>query len=147
MDLKLVSGLDNLLPYVSAWQDLAAAALEPNPFYEPWMLLPAARHFGAGHDLHFLLIFDQRTGSSHERDQVLCGVIPLERHRRYNGMPIAAWSLWKHRHCYLTTPLIRADAAAECIDALFGWLASDRGALRSVRDAVYPRRRPLQRKP
>src|SRR5438105_4944855 len=27
-----------------AWQDLAGRALEPNPFYEPWFLIPALRH-------------------------------------------------------------------------------------------------------
>src|SRR3954466_9403070 len=27
------------------WQALADVAAEPNPFYEPWMLLPALDHF------------------------------------------------------------------------------------------------------
>ena len=31
---------------VPAWDDLAARALEPNPFYESWMLLPAIEAFG-----------------------------------------------------------------------------------------------------
>ena len=32
---------DALEPYVPAWDSLAAGALEPNVFYEPWMLRPA----------------------------------------------------------------------------------------------------------
>ena len=39
-----------------AREKLCAAALEPNVFYEPWMLLPALKAFGAGHDFHFALI-------------------------------------------------------------------------------------------
>jgi len=35
-----------LSSFVPAWEELAAAALEPNVFYEHWMLLPACRHSG-----------------------------------------------------------------------------------------------------
>ena len=31
------------LECTSRWEDLAAAAIEPNVFQEPWMLLPALR--------------------------------------------------------------------------------------------------------
>ena len=36
--------LDCIVP---AWEALARAALEPNPFYEHWMLRPAIAAFGA----------------------------------------------------------------------------------------------------
>ena len=35
-----------LSAFVPAWEELAAAALEPNVFYEHWMLLPALEAFG-----------------------------------------------------------------------------------------------------
>jgi len=30
-----------LAAHMAGWNDLAAAALEPNVFHEPWMMLPA----------------------------------------------------------------------------------------------------------
>src|SRR3954465_8798122 len=47
----------SLSGYLQAWEELAAEAIEPNPFYESWMLLPALRAFGAGRDLSFVLVF------------------------------------------------------------------------------------------
>src|SRR5438270_5290373 len=62
-----------LLPYVPAWEDLAAAALEPNVFYEPWLLLPAAAAFGAQLALRFVLVFAHGPAAP-----LLCGFFPLE---------------------------------------------------------------------
>jgi len=36
-----VSSLERLASIEAEWQELGARAAEPNPFYEPWMLLPA----------------------------------------------------------------------------------------------------------
>ena len=47
MEVKVIRDSDRLFEHIPAWEDLAAAALEPNPFYEHWVLLPALRHFGA----------------------------------------------------------------------------------------------------
>ena len=47
----VVRDLPALSSFVPAWEELAAAALEPNVFYEHWMLLPALQAFGAGKDL------------------------------------------------------------------------------------------------
>ena len=33
--------------FVTAWERLVARAAEPNPFFEPWFLLPALRQWGA----------------------------------------------------------------------------------------------------
>ena len=41
LSVTVVEDLTDLEPYVSAWEGLAATALEPNVFYEPWMLMPA----------------------------------------------------------------------------------------------------------
>src|SRR5256885_15605829 len=42
--------------FIPAWEDLAAAAIEPNVFYEHWMLLPALEAFGAGEDIVVVLV-------------------------------------------------------------------------------------------
>ncbi len=123
-----VGGIAELERYVPAWEDLAEAALEPNVFYEPWMLLPAVRAFGADSRLLFVLVFDGNAPSSPDACRLL-GVFPFERRRSDSWLPVRTLRLWKHQHCYLGVPLLRADAAADCLTALFAWLATDsRGA-------------------
>ena len=39
--VQLLRDRQSLAAIVRPWEDLAANALEGNPFYEPWMLLPA----------------------------------------------------------------------------------------------------------
>ena len=122
MNLRIVHTTEDLLPHVAAWNDLASQAVEPNPFYESWMLLPALRYFAAGKDLRFLLFFESAEPSAR-----LCGFVPLERQTKFLGLPLRAWSLWKYNHCGLTTPLLRAHFARQCVAELFEWLHSKDG--------------------
>ena len=128
MSVVVVRDLEELSRRVGEWDELAAAALEPNPFYEPWMLLPAARAFGEGKELVFVLVY-----APHPRVEsappVLYGLFPLELQKSYKGIPVKTLSLWQHLHCFLCTPLVRAERARECIAAFFDWLAkSDESA-------------------
>jgi CelD/BcsL family acetyltransferase involved in cellulose biosynthesis len=124
MSVVVVEDAAALVEYIPAWEGLAAAALEPNVFHEPWMLLPAIRAFGAGKALRFVLVFAD--GTSHPQGPgVLCGFFPLQRRRWYKGLPSAGLSLWQHVHCFLGTPLLRAGHAQECLGAFFDWLADD----------------------
>ncbi len=38
-------------------------------------------------------------------------------------MPVSVLRLWKHRYCFLCTPLVRTDCARECLGVFFDWLA------------------------
>ncbi len=114
-----------LAEHVAAWENLADDVIEPNAFFEPWLLLPAIRAFGAGQRLLFVLVY----GPDPTRPQGparLLGFFPLERVRRYKGLPVSYLRFWQHLYCLLCTPLIRRDAGAQCLDALFRWLAADR---------------------
>jgi hypothetical protein len=124
MFVVAIKDFASLEQYVPAWEDLAASALEPNPFYESWMLIPALRNFGVGKDLQLVLVFAPNRARPKE-PPTLCGVFPLERKSRYKGLPVSVLSLWKHLYCFLCTPLIRADCARLCLSAFFDWLASD----------------------
>jgi CelD/BcsL family acetyltransferase involved in cellulose biosynthesis len=101
---------DELARVVPQWEELALEALEPNPFYEPWMLLPALRAYAGGQDLRIALVW------AGER---LVGLFPFERRRGYKGLPASALVSWRHRHCLLCTPLVRSDSARMCLEALF----------------------------
>src|SRR3954451_6340621 len=52
----VLRGADELAAHAAAWDRLAAAAVEPNPFYESWMLWPALRAFGGKEDVTCVLI-------------------------------------------------------------------------------------------
>jgi CelD/BcsL family acetyltransferase involved in cellulose biosynthesis len=116
-----VRELRTLLGLTPAWEHLAEAALEPNVFYEPWMLLPALATYGAGKDIRIVLVLIDDPRSAAPRVGAL---FPFARVRNFRNLGISALSLWQHLHCYVCTPLVRADAARECIEALLRWFQS-----------------------
>ncbi len=128
LSILTASSWTELEPYLSAWDALAEAALEPNVFYESWMVKPALECLGSAQDLLFVLVVADPSGGS-RRSPFLVGFFPLERRRRYKRLPINALALWRYVHCYLCTPLVHASYAHECLAAFFNWLATDpRGA-------------------
>lgn len=115
--------VEQLRQHEAAWQDLAQSALEANINYEPCLLLPAVEAFGATAELYFVLLY--ATDPLRPRGaKILCGVFPLERVRRYKGLPVSTFRLWKHEHSYLCTPLLRCAGAGRTLAAFFDWLES-----------------------
>ena len=112
----------DLTAHQSAWEALVKQALEPNCFYEPWMLLPAVRHLGQGVNLQFALVY--RDAPAGERE--LCGLFPLERRRAFQRIPVHVLSLWRHRHAVLCAPLLHREHAADALKACLRWAAADR---------------------
>src|ERR1044072_9823974 len=72
MFVVAIKDFASLEQYVPAWEDLARSALEPNPFYESWMLIPALQKFGVGKDLQLVLVFAPNRGWPKETP-LLCG--------------------------------------------------------------------------
>jgi CelD/BcsL family acetyltransferase involved in cellulose biosynthesis len=144
MKVVVVRDWAELAHYADAWDALAEAALEPNAFYESWLLRPALETYGRGHDLRVVLVLaDLPAGSPHT--PLLCGVFPLERRRSYKGLPVSVLALWKYVHCYLCTPLVRAAYARPCLEAFFSWLAHDRGGAPLLELRWVPGEGPFQR--
>jgi hypothetical protein len=121
--ILVVRDAPTLSGFVPAWVDLAAASIEPNVFYEHWMLLPALEAFGVDRDICVVLVLIHDPHDAHAPPK-LGGLFPLERIRKFENLRVSALSLWRHLHCYACTPLLRADAAAECLGELFRWLQS-----------------------
>lgn len=107
----------------SAWEDLARNALEPNPLYEPWMLLPALQSRPSP-DFRCALVWT----ASHERDPApqLAGVFPFRVVNRFKGLPATALVSWRHSSWLLGTPLVRREGARDCVKALLDWSRADR---------------------
>ncbi|HEY7180314.1 MAG TPA: GNAT family N-acetyltransferase [Blastocatellia bacterium] len=125
MSVVVIDDLAALEKYVPAWEDLAANAIEPNAFYEPWMMLHAIRAFKAGQRLQFALVLAHEPSRSFEAP-LLCGFFPLEQQNQYQGLsrklPFKTLRLWKHKYCYLCTPLVREGYGPQVVAAFFDWL-------------------------
>lgn len=119
--VALVRDVRALVDFVPAWEELAAQALEPNVFYEHWMLLPALGAFRAGSDTCVALVPTPRAGARRDAG-TLGAVVPLTFVPHWRRLNVSAVRLWQHPHCYLCAPLLRADCAAESLAALLEWL-------------------------
>lgn len=125
MPVVVIDDVAELEAYVPAWEGLARKAIEPNAFYEPWMLMPALKHYGEGKTIKFVLIFAHEPGRENGRG-ALCGFFPLEIQKQYHGLyrklPIKTISLWKHEYSYICTPLVGDGYARETFAAFFNWV-------------------------
>jgi CelD/BcsL family acetyltransferase involved in cellulose biosynthesis len=113
---EIIEDSTALARLIPQWEDLAANAVEPNPFYEHWMLLPALECFAKRGEVAIAVLW---------RDGRLAALFPFQRARRYKGLPVGAFSAWRHRHCLLCTPLVRAEGAAETLAALLAGLRGE----------------------
>ena len=123
MSVIVGATLADLTEFLPAWEDLAANALEPNVFYEPWMMMPALRNLISDKTILTALIFT--ADPTRHGTPLLCGIFPLECERGYKGLPVKVLRLWRHKHCFLATPLIRAGYERETLEAFFDWLSND----------------------
>ena len=110
------AGLAAIAP---AWEDLAGNALEANPFYEPWILLPALLSRGE-HGFECASVWD---------DGTLIGLFPFERQPNFRRLPVATLASWRHSAYLLCTPLVRADAAMPALRALLRWAGDEASVL------------------
>src|SRR5829696_2111277 len=97
--IQVVHDRQSLEDIVPAWEQLAANACEANPFYEPWMLLPAIRAQGEGAGFRCALVW---------HDHALIGLFPLRRIPRFKHLPAPTLTSWRHSAHLLCTPLVHA---------------------------------------
>ncbi len=107
---------DELRERIPSWEGLALNALEPNVWYEPFLLVPAIEELGRQEAVVTLFI----SGPGGE----LIGVFPLQRLLGSFAVPAPHYSMWKHPYCYLCTPLLRPGAEMLALGAVFGWLTT-----------------------
>ena len=81
------------------WSELEAGALEPNPFFAPQMVLPAARHLEHGQAAQLLLAED---------GDALRFLLPVSGSSGLRRLPVTGLRPWMHDYCFLGTPLLAA---------------------------------------
>jgi GNAT acetyltransferase-like protein len=128
MSVVIVDDLTALEKHIAAWEELAAAAIEPNVFYEPWMLMPALRAYGGAGRLLFALV-QTPDPARPLGPPLLCGFFPLELKDHYEGisnrLPLKTLCLWrKLEMTYLCAPILRAGYGREALAAFFDWLGA-----------------------
>src|SRR5215475_5688741 len=128
MWVVIVDDLTALEKHIAAWEELAAAAIEPNVFYEPWMLMPALQAYGAAVRLLFALV-QTPDPARPLGPPLLCGFFPLELKDHSDSiskrLPLKTLCLWrKQEMIYLCAPLLRAGYGREALAAFFDWLAA-----------------------
>jgi CelD/BcsL family acetyltransferase involved in cellulose biosynthesis len=117
-----VNELKDLLKIEPAWQLLADRAIEPNVFYEPWMLLPALIRF---HDKARLEVYAVYADfSEYSR---LVALVPFERRLRRFGLASRSRRLLRYYYCGLCTPLLDAEYGAAAAMELFQTLSAGGG--------------------
>lgn len=105
--------------HLDAWEDLERSAIEPNPFYSHWMVIPALREFGKDQDFRIVFVYRNVLGRTGKR--ILCGVFPFRCQASFRCVPVAILELWRHRQCFLCTPLVRTGHAVDVIRAVLSW--------------------------
>lgn len=95
--------------------DLAADAIEPNPFFSPPLMRPALRLL-AGKDVTTIIVRDGGGAP--------IAFAPLWPTRGYSRLPVRYATTWMHEHCFFGAPLIRRGYEREAFAGLFA--AADR---------------------
>ena len=117
----------------AAWDALSERAIEPNPFFESWYLLPALRALNP--DNVFLLCAEQ--------DGQLIGLLPLCKDARYYGRPIPHLGSWLHPNCFLGAPLVLAGQEQPFWRALLDWADHQGGSSLFLHLAQLPLDSPI----
>ena len=89
--------------FIAAWHRLVARASEPNPFFEPWFLLPSLAQWGAA---------DRVITKAWFVDGELAGLLPIVRSAQYYGHLVTHATGWLHDNAFCGTPLIAAGEEA-----------------------------------
>lgn len=99
------------------WRELALVAVEPNPYFEPDFVLPAAQHVGRRGAA--LLVVDDGDGSAWQ------ACLPVHRAAHFRKLPGPALMTWLHRYAYLGTPLMAPGEPAVAWGSLLDRAARD----------------------
>ncbi len=98
-----------------AWRDLAARAVEPNPLFEPDVVVPAARHQSFGADISLIQVSD------HGR-WVAC--VPIRPAGQWQSRRLPRLTTNVRRSAYIGTPLVDPAAGAPAVRELLSTIAS-----------------------
>lgn len=141
MDVRHIPIADIGDAEVERWRRLAAAAIEPNPFFEPEYLLAQARALNTVGDVALAVVTD---------GDAWAACLPVRRLGSWHRIPIASQSTWRGNQALpslVGTPLVSApEAAGALVQGLVAaggasfvaleWLVADGAVYGSIADAI-----------
>ena len=119
---------------IAGWDALAQAAVEPNPFYESWYLLPSLGVFDPDNHVELLCL---------EADGRLVGLLPLRREHRYYRHPLPHWRNWVHANVFLGNPLVAEGFETAFWREALAWCDGNTGPALFLHLAHVPGEGPL----
>jgi CelD/BcsL family acetyltransferase involved in cellulose biosynthesis len=96
------------------WRELAARAIDPNPFGEPDCVIPAARYQAFGSEIVLAVV---------ERDDRFVASLPLRPFKNWYEVSYPIMANRIRRGSNIGSPLLDPEAAPEALDSLFTALA------------------------
>lgn len=128
---------------LAAWRRLADSAAEPNPFFDPDFVLPAARALGESGEVALIQLGDGE-------EWVAC--LPVRRYKRWHRLPLGCLATWLHSYCLLGTPLVAPGREQEALAGIvaaanrgggafagFEWISADGPIAAALAAAAGPR--------
>jgi CelD/BcsL family acetyltransferase involved in cellulose biosynthesis len=94
------------------WDALARGAVEPNPFYESWYLLPSLESLDPEQSVRLLCL---------EVAGQLVGLLPVARSADYYGRPLPHWHAWVHANIFCALPLVAPGAETIFWRSVLSW--------------------------
>lgn len=125
---RWIDSVNELRTFERQWNSLAGSVERPNIFFDPCFLLPAMRHLN---EPAAQILIVEAPLESDARRRAVCAVIPFVR-RRFYGLPIRCYEIWRHEQCLDATPLIRDDCAKEILRYVFDKLGREQVGLLSL---------------
>jgi hypothetical protein len=122
-----------LQDHIVAWEDLVLDAMEPNIFYEPWMLLPALRSLKQEEGSlppEFALVYQalrkEPDGSPEvgRQEDRLIGFFPMQIRNRGGAFSLPLVRFYRHEFMYLCSPIVRSEQSALALKTFMDWLPS-----------------------
>jgi CelD/BcsL family acetyltransferase involved in cellulose biosynthesis len=109
-EVRLLSPREAAEPaFVASWERLVRCAGEPNPFFEPWFLIPSLEQWGKAGRVRIKAWF---------HDGRLAGLVPIVRSARYYSHFVTHATGWLHANAFCGVPLIAAGLEDEFWRAL-----------------------------
>jgi CelD/BcsL family acetyltransferase involved in cellulose biosynthesis len=114
LTVRVVDPLALSPPLAAAWDAVAQAASEPNPFAERWCLQSALHLLDPERHTRLVMVRDGADGP-------VIGVMPLAPATRYGRLPLRHVTGWAHPNHFHGAPLVRAGFESFFWSILLGW--------------------------
>jgi CelD/BcsL family acetyltransferase involved in cellulose biosynthesis len=114
LTVRVVDPLSLSDDLAAAWDRLAEAASEPNPFAERWCLQSALHLLDPERHARLVMV---RDGS----DGPVIGIMPVAAATHYGRLPLRHVTGWAHPNHFLGSPLVRAGFESLFWSILLGW--------------------------